>query len=409
MKGEMADSYRLKNGMVLLGERMEVQSVSFQFLLPAGAALLPRGRAGSAYVISDWMFRGAGGRTSRQLVEAIDSLGIHHSESVHTYQLALSASLEAGNLARALELFADVILRPAFDPLQFVPSLQLAINDLKGLDDDPRQKVMMRLAEQFYPDPLGRPVMGTMEELESLTAETAAAIAARFYDPSQIIFSIGGSYDFDTVCRQMERLFENPGTPGIKDIQPAPTGSRYTHDQNEGAQVHIGLMTPVPPIASDVYYELLAAVAILSGSMSSRLFTEVREKRGLCYAVGAKYRSLKEHAGISCYAGTTPDKAQETLDVTIDQFRKLRLGISEDELQRAKVGLKTSLIMQTESTGARAGGIAADYFLLGHVREPEEIREKIEALSVPRVLEVLNRYPFEEFTVVTIGPRQVNV
>lgn len=406
----MPDRYTLKNGMVLLGERMEhVQSVSFQFLLPAGSAVLPDGCSGAAAVISDWIFRGAADRTSRQLVEALDGLGVHRSESAHVYHLSLNASLEAGNLYKALELYADVMLRPALEPAQFENSRQLAVSDLEGLDDDPRQKVMMLLSEQFYPDPFGRPAIGKMEELQSLTAQQAAEIALRMYDPSEMIFSISGNYDFDAVCRHMERLFSNPGISHKKNITPVHTGQGYTHLQADGAQVHIGIMTPVPPIHSDVYYELLAAVAVLSGSMSSRLFTEVREKRGLCYAVGAKYRSLKEYAGISCYAGTSPEKAQETLEVTIEQFQQLHLGISEDELHRAKVGLKTSLIMQTESTGARASGIAADYFLLGHVREPDEIRQRIEQLTVKRILDVLKAYPFEKFTAVTIGPRQIKL
>jgi predicted Zn-dependent peptidase len=168
-------------------------------------------------------------------------------------------------------------------------------------------------------------------------------------------------------------------------------------------------MTSVPTISSDSYYEVAAAVSILSGSMSSRLFTEVREKRGLCYAVGANYKSLKDYAGIACYAGTTPDKAQQTLDVILEQFRSLKEGISTEELQRAKVGLKTSLIMQGESTNARSSSIAADYFLLGRVRELAEIREKIEALSVDSILDALQKHPFEDFTVVTIGPNAVNV
>lgn len=404
----MPDYYQLKNGMVVLGEPMtHVQSVSFQFLLPAGSALLPDGCSGAGIVISDWIFRGAAGRSSRQLVEALDGLGIHRSESVHVYHLSLSASLEASNLRQALDLYADVILRPILLPDQFEHSRQLAVSDLEGLDDDPRHKVMMLLSEQFYPDPLGRPDMGTMSELQSLTAEQAAQIVGQTYDPSKIIFSISGYYDFNAVCRQLERLFSDPGRLQAKQVVPVVKGHDYTHYQTEGAQVHIGLMTPVPPIDSDVYYELLAAVSVLSGSMSSRLFTEVREKRGLCYAVGAKYRTLKDYAGISCYAGTTPDKAQETLDVTIEQFKQLRMGISDDEMQRAKVGLKTSLIMQTESTGARASGIAADFFLLGHVREPEEIRQRIEELTAHRVLDVLNAHPFEKFTAVTIGPRKI--
>ena len=115
----------------------------------------------------------------------------------------------------------------------------------------------------------------------------------------------------------------------------------------------------------------MAAVSVLSGSMSSRLFTEVREKRGLCYAIGAQYRSMKDYAGISCYAGTTPEKAQETLDVIVDQFNQLKNGISNDEMQRVKVGLKTSLIMQCESTSGRSAGIAGDYYLLGRVRSTD--------------------------------------
>lgn len=406
----MTDFYTLKNGMVLLGERMpHVQSVSFQFLLPGGAALLPDGCSGAANIISDWMFRGTADRTSRQLVEALDSLGIHRSESTHAYHLSLSASLESGNLEDALSLYAEVILRSALNAGQFELSRQLAVSDLQGLDDDPRQKVMMLLIEQFYPDPLGRPAMGKMDELTALTAQAAADIARAMINPAEMIFSISGHYDFQAVCRQMESLFGGLDHGQSKTVTPVPKGREYVHYQGEGAQVHIGLMTPVPPINSDVYYELLTAVSILSGSMSSRLFTEVREKRGLCYAVGAKYRTLKDYAGISCYAGTTPDKAQETLEVTLDQFKQLRQGITEDELQRARVGLKTSLIMQTESTGARSSGIAADYFLLGHVRRPDEIRERIESLTVDRVLKVLNAYPFESFTAVTIGPRKVNL
>ena len=165
----------------------------------------------------------------------------------------------------------------------------------------------------------------------------------------------------------------------------------------------------MPPISAGRYYETMAAVTVLSGSMSSRLFTEVREKRGLCYAVGARYHTLKEHAGVSCYAGTTPDKAQQTLEVTWEQFCRLKDGITEDELQRAKVGLKSSLIMQSESTGARSAGIAGDYYLLGRVRSLEEIRDAIEDLTVASVMDFLHEHPFETFTAVTIGPREIRV
>ena len=166
-------------------------------------------------------------------------------------------------------------------------------------------------------------------------------------------------------------------------------------------------MTPTARFADEDYYNARMAVSVLSGSMSSRLFTEVREKRGLCYAIGARYHSLKEAAGIQCYAGTTPDKAQETLDVILGEFDRLAEGISEEEMARAKIGLKSSVILHSESSSSRAGSIGSDYYMLGRVRTLDEIKQRIEATSVESVLGFLRSHPFQDFTVVTIGPKEV--
>ena len=404
------DTYQLPNGLTLLGERMDhVRSVSFHILTPGGASKLPDGCCGASSVLGEWLFRGAGQRNSRQLIDALDSFGIHHNTSITANHLTLNAALEAGNLETAIDLFADILLAPRLEPDQFEPSRQLAIQELQSLDDDPRDKVMMMLYEQYYPDPFGRPGQGKLDQLAALTPQTCADIAARLVDPSQMIIALAGHYDFDKVRCQIETRFAGLGQRQTAAVKPVPTQCRYTHHHNDGAQVHIGLMTQMPPIGEGSFYEIMAAVAVLSGSMSSRLFTEVREKRGLCYAVGAKYHTLRDYAGISCYAGTTPDKAQQTLDVTWQQFQRLKDGITEDELQRAKVGLKSSLIMQSESTGARSMSIASDYFLLGRVRPFEEIRTAIEGLTVASVTDFLRQHPFETFTAVTIGPKEIRV
>lgn len=404
------DFYQLSNGLTIVGERMDyVQSVSFHILTPGGAAWLPEGCCGASSVLAEWLFRGAGSRNSRQLIDALDSLGIHHSTAVTPYHLTLNAALEAGSLASAIDLYADILLSPRLEPEQFELSRKLAIQELQSLDDDPRGKVMMLLHEQYYPDPFGRPVQGKQAELEAMTAQACASIAARLFDPKQMIFSIAGNYDFDAVRRQLESRFSDVGTTETSHINPVGNTCRYSHHPNNGAQVHIGLMTVIPPISAGCYYETMAAVTVLSGSMSSRLFTEVREKRGLCYAVGAKYHTLKDYAGIHCYAGTTPDKAQQTLDVAWEQFQRLKDGISEDEMQRARVGLMSQLIMQSESSGARSAGIAGDCFLLGRVRPLEEIRDAIEGLTAASVVDFLQRHPFETFTAVTIGPKEIRV
>jgi predicted Zn-dependent peptidase len=283
------------------------------------------------------------------------------------------------------------------------------VDDLKGLDDEPRGKTMLCLREQFYPSPWGRSAMGRLDELQSLTAEQTGHIVRDYFDFSQGIFTVAGKYDFDAVCQQIEALW---GTQSPLDIPPVcegEPGSSYLHIPNEGAQVHIGLMTETAKPMDPDYYAARAAVSILSGGMSSRLFTEVREKRGLCYAIGARYHGIKAAAGIMCYAGTMPDKAQETVDVIMDEFRGLDQDITEDELARAKIGLKSSLIMQSESSSSRSSGLGGDYHLLGRIRSLDEIKACIDEVSVESVEAFLRRRPFAAFTAVTMGPSPVTI
>jgi len=407
---ERFDKHILKSGMVLLGEPMKaVESVAFDFMLPAGVAMLPDGCCGAANVTADWIFRGAGDKSSRQLCDALDSLGLHRSSSVGSAHITIGAALETDNLAEALDLHADIIRRPRLDKDQFELARQLAIDDILALDDDPRQKVMLKLRERFYPGPLGRSVVGEIDELKALTADKTRHIIKENFNLSQTILAVAGKYDFDAVIAQMENLFEGDLQKPLESPTLNSRAGRYTHIHNDGAQVHIGLMTKTVKPDDENYYDARVAISVLSGGMSARLFTEVREKRGLCYAVGAQYHGLKEAAGIACYAGTTPDKAQETLDCVMDEFNRLSYGISEEEIRRAKVGLKSSLILQSESSSSRAGAIAADYYLLGRVRSLNEIKSKIEATSVDSVLRFLRNNKFKNFTVVTIGPKQVAI
>jgi predicted Zn-dependent peptidase len=407
---EKVDKYVLKNGMVILGEPMEaVESVAFGFMLPAGAAMMPDGCCGAGSIIAEWIFRGAGERNSRRLSDELDGLGLARSRSVGSSHIAVGAALEASNLAQALDLYADIILRPSLDDDQFELSRQLAVDGVLSLDDDPRQKVMLKLREQFYPKPLGRSPIGEIEQLKALTSEKTKQIIKNNFNFSQTIFSVAGKYDFDKVCQQIERLFEPQQQQIAGQINIGSRAGKYTHLENDGAQVHIGLMTETVKQTDENYYNARVAVSVLSGGMSARLFTKVREERGLCYAIGARYHGLKEAAGIMCYAGTTPDKAQETLDVTVQQFNELADGISQEEIQRAKVGLESSLILSSESSSSRAGSIASDYYMLGRVRSLDEIKQKIDQTSVDSVLSFLRDNKFEDFTVVTIGPKRVTI
>ncbi|HEX42108.1 MAG TPA: insulinase family protein [Phycisphaerales bacterium] len=404
------DTHILDNGMVILGEPMpHVASAAFNFMIPAGAAMLPDGCCGAANVICDWIFRGAGERDSRQLSDAMDRLGLHRMDSVSSSHLSVGAAMEAGNLAAAIDLYADTILAPHLTDEQFAPARELAIDAVHSLDDDPRQKVALHLRDQFYPHPLGRNTEGNVAELEQLTAEQTRRLIARRFDISQMLFAVTGRYDFPAICRQLEDRFGSRRGIDAPEPQLKGPGRHYTHIPNDGAQVHIGLMTACVKPADEDYYDARVAVSVLSGGMSARLFTEVREKRGLCYAIGARYHGLRNAAGVLCYAGTTPDKARETFDVTAEQFRGLSEGITQDEINRAKAGLKSAVIMHSESSSNRVGGIGMDHYLLGRVRSLDEIKRRIDATTLGSVRDFLRRHPFTDFTVVTIGPRPIDV
>jgi predicted Zn-dependent peptidase len=143
--------------------------------------------------------------------------------------------------------------------------------------------------------------------------------------------------------------------------------------------------------------------------MSARLFTEVREKRGLCYAVWASYQTFKDRASVVCYAGTTNERAQETLDVTLQELKRLQEGIETEEVDRVKAGLKSALIMQEESTSARAGTLASDWYFLSRVRGFDEIQSAINALTPSGIVEHVRRHPPKDFTIVTLGPKPLKL
>ncbi len=404
------DKHVLKNGMVLLGQQIEqIESVAFDFMLPLGAARIGKELCGAGSVICNWLFRGAGTLDSRQLSDELDGLGLHRSSHISSSHISLGSSLQADVLLEAIDLYSTILLEPKLDSDQFQLSRTLALQEVLSLDDDPRQKVMQELHERFYPSPLGISPTGREQTLEILRPQAARELIEKYFDPSQTIFTIAGKYDFDKVCETVEKRFS--GRPAL-DPPPIETQDPvrgYQHIEHDGAQVHIGLMIPAVTLDNPDYYNAMLASTVLSGGMSSRLFTEVREKRGLCYAVGARYHILKDQAGIHCYAGTTPDKAQETFDVTKNEFIRLAEGITQQEMENAKIGLKSSVIMNSESSSARAGTIARDYYMLGRVRPLDEIKEKIDQTSIDSVLAYLKKNPVKDFTIVTIGPRGIEV
>ena len=409
----MAERYyqhTFPNGLTLLAERMPgMQSAAMTLLVPAGSATDPVDRSGAATVLSDLVLRGAGSRDSRQLTDYLDSLGLQRSSSVGVHHSRLSCAALAPRVMQGLEVYADIVRRPHMPESGFEAARDLALQALAGIDDEPRQKLMIKLREWHLPSPYGRSSMGQKDHLEKLTLDLCKADHARRYHAKDGILAAAGNIDFQQLHDEVERRFGDWNGQADVPMEILPPPGNYHHEEQQSEQTHIGLAWPSVTETDPDYYTIRLAIEVLSGGMSGRLFTEVREKRGLCYSVWAGYSSLKGQGSILGYAGTSNERAQATLDTFIAELHRLSDGVTPEELERAKTGLKASTIMQGESTSARAGAIAHDFFIRGRIRTLEEIKAAIDAVTVEKVNEYLKAHRPGPFTIVTVGPKELKL
>lgn len=401
----MIHIHTLPNGLTLLAEQMpHVRSAAFQFLVPAGAAYDPSGQFGLAALTCDLMTRGAGTRDSRELSDALDNLGVDRGESTGTLNIQLSGATLSRNLLPALSIYADILRRPHLPADELDPAKSLSIQDIQSLEDDPQRKVMTELRKRYYPDPLGRDQRGTLEGVEAVTIEDVGRHHATLFHPRDVIFAVAGDIDWPSLRSEVERLFGDWKPLERPKVAAGPNTPVSGHIEKELDQTQISLAYPSVPIGHADFYNVRGAIGVLSQDMSSRLFSNVREKHGLCYSVYASYESFRDRGTIVGYAGARPELAQETLDRTLDEFRNLVNGIEVEELDRVKIGLRSALIMRQESTSARAGAMTTDWYFLGRVRPLEEIQAAVNNLSIDGILDYLRRHPAKDFTVVTLGP-----
>ncbi len=403
-------SHHLDNGMVLLGEPSGAfESVAFQFLLPGGCGFESPDASGLASLTCEQVLRGAGARDSRQFVTDLESLGVERHESVGIVQASFSASLLAEHLPATLDIYADLLRRPQMPESQLDSSKAVCLQEIAGIRDEPSHLLMTELRRRYYPDPWGRPTHGDEEVIENLSAGDTVEFFRERYQPRGTILSVAGKFDWDKFVEQAERLFGD----WVPTAEPDPTTADRVdvdmHMPYESTQSHIAIAFPTVPYPHPRYFEAWAAVGVLSSGMSSRLFTEVREKRGLCYTVYASLQTQRERAAVFCYAGTTNERAQETLDVTHGELLRLAKGIEPGELSRLKARIKSGLIMQQESTSARASSLGRDWYLLGRMRPIEEVAARIDALDANAINGFLDENPPADFVAMTLGPQPLSM
>ncbi len=408
---QLFHTHTLANGLTILGEEMDsVSSAAFSILLPMGAANDPEGKEGSANVLSDLYNKGAGDWDSKELSQECESIGLQRNHGAGGEVSVFSGVLLSENLIKALELYAIILLKPRFPGEELDSVKQLALQDLKALEDRPSSKVMNELSSRFYPKPFGRSLLGTKDGIESLTIDELRTHYQKNLLPAGTILSVAGKFDWDTVVACVERNFGTlEGDFSKMSVGALPGKNQSFHLEKDTSQLQIALAYPSVSIDHPSYYTARVAVGVLSGGMSGRLFIEVREKRGLVYSVSASHSASRDRAAIFASAGTTPENGEETLQVMIEQLQGLENGVTEEELNRAKADIKSRLIMQSELSSVRCSALVNDWWNLSRLRPLEEIQTGIDSVTAQDIVEYAKQYPVEGATLVTLGSKKLEL
>jgi predicted Zn-dependent peptidase len=402
---------RLPNGLTIVAEPMSaLRSVAMTLLIPAGAIYDPMSKQGRSSMLAEWLPRGAGSRDSAELLEQLDALGVSHQQSASVSHISVSAAMLGTSLEPTLEIMADMVRRPHLGAESLEPIQALAIQSLQSLEDDPASLAMTHLRRHYFGEPWGRFAGGTPEGIESITVEDIKEAHSQLIQPENAILAVAGSLDFDRLREKVLQEFGNwePHPVAMPAVQ-SPQKSAF-HIPKETNQCQITMAFPSVDINEADYYEARAALAILGGYSSARLFTEVREKRGLCYTVYAGYEAFYRKAAAMIYAGTGADRAQETLDVTFTELARIKKhGVTEEELEMMKAGLISGLVMQQESSLSRSASLAGDYYHLGRVRSLNEIRNALGRLTAADVSRHVAEIDLDSLTILTLGPQPLKI
>jgi predicted Zn-dependent peptidase len=397
-------SHTLENGLTLVAEEMGwLESAAFALLVPAGCAYEPANKLGLGSLVCEMVQRGAGARDSRQFVSDLENAGADTSASVSIAHTSFGGAMPAESLSQVLGIYADLVQRPHLPADQLDDARLGCLQEVRAVEDDLAQKTMQTLRRRHYAEPWGRSSQGTESTIADLTMGDVQQHFASHYRPQATILSVAGKIDWLPLKDTVERLFGGWNAGQASSVQETPPPRSYVHLPVDSSQTHIGLALDAVPYSHPDYFLLRGAIGVLSDGMSSRLFTEVREKRGLAYTVYALCHSLKDRGSVLAYAGTTLERAQETLDVMVAELRGLYDGITADEINRLKGRIKRSLIIQQESSPSRAGSVALDWYYLGRVRTMIELSRIIDGLDAETITTWLDRNRPGPLTVVTMG------
>ena len=395
----------LSNGLRFVGERIEGRhGVAMSLRIPAGSKDDPADKLGLANLVTETLTKGTRSHSARKLSDAYDYYGIKHGEQTGIESTSLSMRFLPEHQSKALGLLREILSEPTFPAKECETARIQSIQELKHLDDEPMSKAFVHLKEMYFGSSWGHTELGNEASIPNITQKDIVNFWKKRFIPAGTIVSAAGKFDPDALIKELETLFSNSGLARALDEPPAPPSANVSkHIKKDSEQTQIVMAYPSVPRNHPLYYAAQAGVGVLSGGMSGRLFTEVREKRALVYSVGAQSSSLRGAGVCYAYAGTTAKRAAETLSVLKAELKRMPTDVTEEEVERAKIGFKSHLIMDQESTGARARELLDDVYFHNRIIPVAEVIQRIDAVKAADVRAFGASHPIEPCTLVTLG------
>jgi predicted Zn-dependent peptidase len=375
---------RLDSGLTVVTDTMpHLETASLGVWVGAGSRDESAEEHGISHFLEHMAFKGTARRSAREIAEAIEAVGGDLNAGTSAESTAYYARILKADVPLALDVLADILSNPAFDPAEVKREQNVIVQEIGAVEDAPDDLVFERLHAVAFPEQsIGRSILGTPETVRSFNADKLRAYLQRNYRAPDMIISAAGAVDHQAIVKQAQEQFAKFEGPAAPVPQSARFGGGTRIETRDLEQVHVALALQGVSQRDANLFDLQVFTNVLGGGMSSRLFQEVREKRGLCYSIYAFHMTYFDTGVFGLYAGTDQADAAELMRVVVDQISEATETIEENEIARAKAQMKAGLLMALESSGARAEQLARQMLAYGRPLPIEEIVAKVDRVTV---------------------------
>jgi predicted Zn-dependent peptidase len=374
----------LPSGLSVVTDRMpHLESASLGVWIGCGSRDEQADEHGISHLLEHMAFKGTRRRSARQIAEEIEAVGGDLNAATSVESTAYYARVLKADVPLALEVLSDILSEPAFDPGELKREQNVIVQEIGATEDTPDDLVFDRLQETAFPkQAVGRSILGTPETVRSFDPARLRAYLTRHYRAPDMIVAAAGAIEHAAIVAEVEKRFTGFAGPAAPEPEAAHFRGGNRVENRDLEQVHIALALQGVPVRDPQLHSLQVFTNALGGGMSSRLFQEVREQRGLCYTINAFHMPYSDMGLFALYAGTDEADAPELMRVVIDEIANAAETLSETEVARSKAQLKAGLLMALESSEARVGQLARQMMTYGRPVPLEEIVAKVDAVTV---------------------------